>query len=593
MPVKLFTTFFLIITFARSPALAADTWLLDENFNLACAGGTSFQSLAASLAGREQDDNDHFYAVRANQIIPLDGIWIQSSEPAMKTEPSGAMSTAKQLEWMTEQAPEASEIHWLTAADNLVESGGMLAGLARFAATGAKLNIHLPDAPQSRTQQAWSGIRFHGLACDVQQDVVDREVLIAVTQIAADRLGIPVAALGRRTSFLSLGADEMTRYEINATAVDRFAVQGLVGELSYDTAQDLSLAISEVQDIAASVHSRSLPSENKVIEQTVFYSTNRQSDPQAVELDERFSGERASGKKLAYGAAVVSIPASHRRGLLEGPFLGMKIFEDAQSHILLQSLNTLDENGFYDEISTSLSKSSGGDWDQQAIVFIHGFNVPFTEAVVRTAQVAYDIGFTGAPILFSWPSDASLFGYMSDREDAAWSVNYLREFLETTLARLEAKKVHLIAHSMGNQVLIGALQQMQLAKPRSNLFESVILAAPDFDAELFADQIAPLVRDVTNRWTIYTSDKDAALDISLEVNNNRRLGQPVTPIAEFDVIDATGIEVSPWSVPEFHSYYATKQQVISDIRQALSGVDAASRGLKQQSRQGIVFYTMN
>ena len=83
-----------------------------------------------------------------------------------------------------------------------------------------------------------------------------------------------------------------------------------------------------------------------------------------------------------------------------------------------------------------------------------------------------------------------------------------------------------------------------------------------------------------------------ALSVSLEVNNNQRLGQPVTPIAKYDVIDATGIEVSPWSVPENHSYYATKQQVIDDIQQAISGVSAKDRGLSQNRKDGIVYFSL-
>ena len=37
---------------------------------------------------------------------------------------------------------------------------------------------------------------------------------------------------------------------------------------------------------------------------------------------------------------------------------------------------------------------------KDAFVFIHGFNVAFEDAVMRTAQIAYDLGFDGAPILY-------------------------------------------------------------------------------------------------------------------------------------------------------------------------------------------------
>ncbi|MBE9540481.1 MAG: alpha/beta fold hydrolase [Proteobacteria bacterium] len=433
--------------------------------------------------------------------------------------------------------------------------------------------------------------RNHRQACDI----MDESILEVVIDIASQRLGVPSGQINVMDEFAGLGADSMTIYEINAAAADRYKVQDIIAEFSNESVCQLALQVEEAVTILVQMRGRGGPGsvEEEVIEQTVYYATNRQYDSTVKDLSQRYLGERSIDKSLDYGIAVVTIPASHKSGMLEGPFLGLKMLEDPQSHIILSSLEELGEKHFFEAIGNTLAQSAGGDWDGHAIIFIHGFNVPFTEAVIRTAQIAYDIEFTGAPMLFSWPSDGSLLGYTSDREDATWSVAYLRELLDKTVTKLAGKKIHIIAHSMGNQVLIGALQQMMLAdNSRSQVFESITLAAPDFDAELFVDQIAPLVRDLTSHWTIYTSDNDMALSISLEVNSNRRLGQPVTPIAEYDVIDATGIEVSPWSVPENHSYYATKQQVIDDIQQAISGVSARDRGLSQKRKGGIVYYSL-
>ncbi len=426
-------------------------------------------------------------------------------------------------------------------------------------------------------------------------DITDKAIVDVVINIASQRLGVPVSNIDVMDNFATLGADTMTIYEINAAAADWYKVRDVIAEFSNKSVCHLSLQVEEALSMLGhQMRSRGPESvEEEVVEQTVYYATNRQQNRAAKELSQRYSGERSTDKSLDYGVAVVTIPASHKSGMLEGPFLGLKMLEDPKSHIILSTLEDMGESDFFASIGKTLTRSTGGDWDGHAVVFVHGFNVPFTEAVIRTAQLAYDIEFTGAPMLFSWPSDGKLLGYTSDREDATWSVAYLRNFLDKTVAQLPGKKIHIIAHSMGNQVLIGALQQMMLAdSSRSQLFESITLAAPDFDAELFVDQIAPLVRDLTSQWTIYTSDNDMALSVSLEVNNNRRLGQPVTPIAKYDVIDATGIEVSPWSVPENHSYYATKQQVIDDIQQAISGVSARDRGLNQKRKGGIVYYSL-
>ena len=40
----------------------------------------------------------------------------------------------------------------------------------------------------------------------------------------------------------------------------------------------------------------------------------------------------------------------------------------------------------------------------QALLFVHGYNVTHARAVKRAAQIAYDLEFDGALILFSWNS---------------------------------------------------------------------------------------------------------------------------------------------------------------------------------------------
>ena len=97
---------------------------------------------------------------------------------------------------------------------------------------------------------------------------------------------------------------------------------------------------------------------------------------------------------------------------------------------------------------------------------------------------------------------------------------------------------------------------------------------------------------MSDNWTIYTSDKDSALTISETVNNTQRLGQPVTPIADMFVIDATGIEVTPWSVPEFHSYYATKQKVIDDLVDSIKGVPILKRNLQLVNDKGMPYWKL-
>ena len=82
-----------------------------------------------------------------------------------------------------------------------------------------------------------------------------------------------------------------------------------------------------------------------------------------------------------------------------------------------------------DDFWQAIPTIQGNDvWKDSVIVYIHGYNVTFNSAVKRTAQMAYDFEYTGVPILFSWPSNAALLDYASDREDAIWSATYLAAF---------------------------------------------------------------------------------------------------------------------------------------------------------------------
>lgn len=142
-------------------------------------------------------------------------------------------------------------------------------------------------------------------------------------------------------------------------------------------------------------------------------------------------------------------------------------------------------------------------------MFIHGYNVSFEGAVYRTAQIAYDLGFAGAPVLYSWASNGNLLDYPGDVSNNEWTVAHLAGFLEDLAKAQDAATIHIIAHSMGNRALVQALAKLGQALR----FRQVILTAPDIDAGVFK-QLADAVKLHSERVTLYVSSKDAALEAS-------------------------------------------------------------------------------
>ena len=99
---------------------------------------------------------------------------------------------------------------------------------------------------------------------------------------------------------------------------------------------------------------------------------------------------------------------------------------------------------------------------------------------------------------------------------------------------------------------------------KSNIKE-IILAAPDIDADVFKDDIAPkMVQSTKKPITLYVNSEDLALKASKLIHGNPRAGDAgdkLVLINGVETIDATGIDTSFLS----HSYFADTNSIISDI----------------------------
>ena len=125
-------------------------------------------------------------------------------------------------------------------------------------------------------------------------------------------------------------------------------------------------------------------------------------------------------------------------------------------------------------------------------MFVHGYNCSFDDAAFRTAQIAHDLSFSGAPIFYSWPSSASVPKYSVDEQQAEWSQTNLTNFLDAFFDRIDAEQIHLIAHSMSNRALTRAIAGVLERRPGlSARIREIGLTPPDIDAEVFRRDIAP------------------------------------------------------------------------------------------------------
>ncbi|AYM76441.1 alpha/beta fold hydrolase [Janthinobacterium agaricidamnosum] len=339
-----------------------------------------------------------------------------------------------------------------------------------------------------------------------------------------------------------------------------FAAQGLLDALRPPVA--LPPAAPAAQTAPAPADKSAVVSNYAVVK--VYFATDRQRDvgkPPA----QRFSGERnvmGGNGPLSYGSCDISIPRDHRMGQLESPSLWRLEFrDDPAKHVVVLSADVQDHDNFFAALKTQIRASAG----KSAFIFVHGYNVSFEDAARRTGQMAYDLGFDGAPVFYSWPSRGEVASYTIDENNIEWSTPHITAFLGDFLASTEAAQVYLVGHSMGSRGLARAVADLLAAQPQlAQKITEIILSAPDIDAAIFKQDIAPKLAGARNPVTLYASSQDLALAASKAVHGYARAGDSgagMLIVAGVETIDATGVDTSFMK----HSYFAEKRSALSDM----------------------------
>jgi esterase/lipase superfamily enzyme len=239
----------------------------------------------------------------------------------------------------------------------------------------------------------------------------------------------------------------------------------------------------------------------------VLAVTNRRRS--AADPGEMFNGERA--EELSYAALTVSIPPDEHRkvGEVQWP---TSTRGNPQRDFVTVSANYIDKQAFSSAVS-STARQSGRS---KVLVFVHGFNNRFDDAVYRFAQIVHDSKAGGIPVLFTWPSrgELRLGAYAYDRESAIYSRDALEQLLETLAANRDVKEVNIVAHSMGNWVTLEALRGKAIASGRiGSKVKNVFLVAPDVDVDVFRTQIRRM-GNARPRFALFISQDDQALGLS-------------------------------------------------------------------------------
>ena len=207
---------------------------------------------------------------------------------------------------------------------------------------------------------------------------------------------------------------------------------------------------------------------------------------------------------------------------------------------------------------------------RRVLVFVHGFNTRFEEAVYRFAQIVHDTRVNVAPVLFTWPSGGNVTDYVYDRDSAVYSRDALEVVLQALANDPAVDSISILAHSMGNYLVVEALRQMSIRdRGLSPKIHDVMMASPDIDIDVFRRQIAEI--DAGPRpaqFTLFVSRDDRALSLSsFLARDSTRLGaldptqEPYHSILEkgrVQVIDLTSFASNDFTN---HSRFASGEVV--------------------------------
>jgi esterase/lipase superfamily enzyme len=231
-----------------------------------------------------------------------------------------------------------------------------------------------------------------------------------------------------------------------------------------------------------------------------------------------FSGERATS--AAFADIVVSIPPAEHRKIGEVQWPKRMPPDPGRDFVTLRA-DRIDEDK---AVATFRQRLAASD-DKHVLVFVHGYNNRFEDAVYRFAQIVHDSGADVVPVLFTWPSRGKLVAYNYDRESANYSRDALERILNLMAANNQVSQISILAHSMGNWLTLESLRQMSIRDGHINAkIRDVMLAAPDVDVDVFRTQVATF-GEPRPRFTLFVSRNDKALAVSRRIwGSTARLG---------------------------------------------------------------------
>ena len=270
------------------------------------------------------------------------------------------------------------------------------------------------------------------------------------------------------------------------------------------------------------------------------------------------SADRADGQ-LLYGEFSVRLPETQSYGNLVAYHPRPECLRSEADPVFLTGPIQHERAAFFAALRRAAEASAG----KQVLVFVHGYDFEFDESILWTAQLKRYLEVDAPVVVYDWASKGDLLAYREDEQAVERSAPRLEAFLRDLHAESAGMHVDVLAHSIGNRLLLNALVRMA-QQSSGPMFRNLILSAPDVSTARFVDQIAGATK-LAHRTTLYVSSEDRALFASQRLHKDFRAGRDLILVAGVDTVDVSPVDTSRTK----HSYYIENRWVLDDLNQIL------------------------
>ncbi len=172
---------------------------------------------------------------------------------------------------------------------------------------------------------------------------------------------------------------------------------------------------------------------------------------------------------------------------------------------------------------------------KELLLYVHGVDNTFDEAIYTTAELWHYLGREFVPIAYTWPAGYGgvLRGYTYDRESSEFTVFHFKRFLAWLGTFPEVEGIHVIAHSRGTDVVSTGIRELAIEsrargeQPQERYkLRNVVMAAPDVNLDVsYQRNSTEGILWAAERWTIYSSPRDRAIGIAEFLFSGDRFGK--------------------------------------------------------------------